>query len=263
MTLGFLLALAVVQFLQWTVVLPADVQAWLAFHRDDAVLGQWWTLGTHALVHSDLSVLALNAYVLALFGVRLERTWGAPRQRRLLVLGTLLGWTTALVGGTTAPWMGASSAAFAVLAAYALRWSDEPHLLFGRVPVSGRWVAALMASALLLTGLDGTGAGFLAHLGGGLAAWFLMPTTFTRPRRSPREATEAPATTPPAVTPEPRASSTRSTSTEPPRTATAPVQVVLPTIDAILDKISAEGIDQLTDEERRVLDDHSRRLRGD
>jgi hypothetical protein len=32
---------------------------------------------------------------------------------------------------------------------------------------------------------------------------------------------------------------------------------------AILDKISAEGIDCLTPDERRVLDDHSRRLRGD
>jgi hypothetical protein len=34
-------------------------------------------------------------------------------------------------------------------------------------------------------------------------------------------------------------------------------------VDAILDKISAEGIDRLTPDERRVLDDHSRRLRDD
>ena len=69
MTFRLLLALAVVQFLQWTVVLPVDVQAWLAFHRDDTVLGRWWTLGTHPLVHGDLTLLAMNAYVLALFGL--------------------------------------------------------------------------------------------------------------------------------------------------------------------------------------------------
>jgi hypothetical protein len=34
-----------------------------------------------------------------------------------------------------------------------------------------------------------------------------------------------------------------------------------PTMDSILDKISAEGLDRLTPAERRVLDDHSRRLR--
>ena len=34
-----------------------------------------------------------------------------------------------------------------------------------------------------------------------------------------------------------------------------------PTIDTILDKISAEGIERLSADERRVLDDHSRRLR--
>jgi ribosome maturation protein Sdo1 len=32
-------------------------------------------------------------------------------------------------------------------------------------------------------------------------------------------------------------------------------------VDAILDKILAEGLDQLTEEERRVLDDHSKKLR--
>jgi hypothetical protein len=34
-----------------------------------------------------------------------------------------------------------------------------------------------------------------------------------------------------------------------------------PTIDQILDKISAQGIGQLTPEERQLLDEHSRRLR--
>jgi hypothetical protein len=41
----------------------------------------------------------------------------------------------------------------------------------------------------------------------------------------------------------------------------APATAAPPTVDAILDKILAEGIDQLTDEERRVLDDHSKKLR--
>jgi len=246
MTFRLLIALAVVQFLQWTVVLPVDVQAWLAFHRDDTALGRWWTLGTHPLVHGDLTLLAMNAYVLALFGLLMERTWGPRRYLRLLLLGTLTGWTTHLFGGGAGPWMGASSAAYAVLAAYALRWGDEPHLVLGRMPVTGRWIALMMAGALLLTGLDG-GAGFLAHLGGGLAAWFLMPATLTRARPTPSEViVETPVvpTVAPSVVP-----------TEPP-SFTPP-----PSIDAILDKISAEGINHLTDEERRVLDDHSRRLR--
>lgn len=250
MTFRLLVALAVVQFLQWTVVLPADVQALLTFHRDDAVLGHWWTLGTHAFVDGDLTLLAMNAYVLALFGLRMERTWGPRRYLRLLLLGTLTGWTTHLLGGGVGPWMGASSAAFAVLAAYAVRWGDEPHLVLGRMLVTGRWIAALMAGALLLTGLDG-GAGFLAHLGGGLAAWFLLPASRLRTRQAPSEVTE---TVPDAMPVTPPESSIIPTT---PPTFTDP-----PSIDAILDKISAEGMDHLTAEERRVLDDHSRRLRG-
>jgi hypothetical protein len=34
-------------------------------------------------------------------------------------------------------------------------------------------------------------------------------------------------------------------------------------LDRVLDKISLEGIDSLTSDERAVLDEHARRLRGE
>ena len=270
MTLRLLLALAFGQMVQWTAVVPAELQAWAAFTRDAPAQGRWWTLLTHPWVQPDLPLLLLNLYVIGLFGLRLERAFTAMRYGRLLALATLTGWTAHLLTGSSGAWLGASSAAYAVLGAYTARWGDDAHLVFGRFPVRGRWLTALVAAILTLTGLEG-GPGFLAHLGGLAAVWFLMPrggrrvvtrrpadvddtapsaTTASRPESEPDDRRTAPQ----------QASRAASASVERP-VADTPAAPPPPTIDAILDKISAEGIDHLTDEERRVLDDHSRRLR--
>lgn len=268
MTLRLLLALGFVQVLQWTLVLPADLQAWAAFTQDAPAQGRWWTLLTHPWVQPDLSLLLLNAYVLGLFGLRLERAFTAMRYGRLLALATLTGCIAHVLTGSSAAWMGASSAAYGVLGAYTMRWGDDPHLLLGGFTVRGRWVTATVAAALTLIGLE-QGVGFLAHLGGLAAVWFLMPRGGRRlPAARPVEAERSAPTSPIArgeVASDDRQAAPQQASraasvagagqgAEPPRPAP-------PSIDAILDKISAEGIAHLTDEERRVLDDHSRRLR--
>ena len=55
--------LLTIEFLQWTVVLPADVQSVLGFRHADLELGRWWTTLTFPLVHRDLSLLLLNAFI--------------------------------------------------------------------------------------------------------------------------------------------------------------------------------------------------------
>jgi membrane associated rhomboid family serine protease len=264
MTLRLLLALAFVQVMQWTAVMPTDLQAWAAFTRDAPVQGRWWTLFTHPFVQPDLALLLLNLYVIGLFGLRLERAFTAMRYGRLLALATLTGWSAHLLTGSSGVWLGASSAAYGVLGAYTMRWGDDAHLLFGRFPLRGRWLTAIVAGILTLTGLE-TGPGFLAHLGGLAAVWFLMPRGGRRvapPRPTEPEAAEP--TERVAPSPDRRAApqqAARATAAQVERPVAEPPRPAPPSIDAILDKISAEGIDHLTDEERRVLDDHSRRLR--
>ena len=264
MTLRLLLALAFVQVMQWTAVMPADLQAWAAFTKDPPVQGRWWTLFTHPFVQPDLALLLLNLYVIGLFGLRLERAFTAMRYGRLLALATLTGWSAHLLTGSSAAWLGASSAAYGVLGAYTMRWGDDAHLLFGRYAIRGRWLTAIVAGVLTLTGLE-TGPGFLAHLGGLAAVWFLMPRGGRRvvPSRPPEPEAAEP-TERVAPSPDRRAApqqAARATAAQVERPIAEPPRPAPPSIDAILDKISAEGIDHLTDEERRVLDDHSRRLR--
>lgn len=278
--------LVAVEFLQWTVVQPADVQAALGFRRADLELGRWWTTLTFPLVHRDLWLLSLNAYALVLFGSRLEVTWGPRRFAAFLAFAGIGSWMLQLVSGSDALLLGASGAAFASLAGYALRWGADTHGTAGGLEVSGRWLTLIVGAMILLVGLqsgDGGGLAFTAHLGGVVTAWFFVratpvvlverlrdgvsalpddppedqppravPKTMPRSRSRERESIDDVVSRTNAAAAR-RASPRRRAKPETPRPA--------PTIDAILDKISAEGIARLTDEERRVLDDHSKRLR--
>lgn len=93
--------LAIVQFLQWTVVQPADVQAALGFRRGDIDVGRWWTTLTSPLAHRDVTLLFLNAYALVLFGSRLESEWGTGRFTAFLAAAAVGGWMLHLVSGGT------------------------------------------------------------------------------------------------------------------------------------------------------------------
>ncbi len=278
--------LAVVEFLQWTVVLPADVQAALGFRRADLELGRWWTTLTFPLVHRDLTLLLLNAYAIALFGSRLEVAWGARRFLSFLVLAGFGGWVLQLVSGGDGPLLGASAAALGALAAYAMRWGDERHGVAGGFEVQGRWLTVMVGAMILLVGLragDGGGVGFLAHLGGLVTAWSFVRATpvllVERLRDGVSSLPDAPAEDQlpraiPKSAPRSRGRETiddgvSRTNAQAARRATSRRQVrpeetpAAPSLDAILDKISAKGIDQLTAEERRFLDDYSKRRRDD
>jgi membrane associated rhomboid family serine protease len=279
-------ALAIVQFLQWTVVLPADVQGALGFRRGDIDLGRWWTTFTFPLAHRDVTLLFLNAYALVVFGSRLEMEWGKGRFVAFLAASAVGGWMLHLISGSAGLLLGASALAFAVLAAYAIRWGQDTHLLAGGFEVRGRWMTLFVGAMILLVGLragDGGGAAFLAHLGGIAAGWLFVRATPVLMVERLREGVSAlpddpPDDQPPRAIPKTlprsrardretiddvlsRTNAAAARRSAPRRRAQPEASSAPQSIDALLDKISAEGMAGLSDEERRMLDDHSRRLR--
>lgn len=283
-------ALGIVQFLQWTVVQPTDVQAALGFRRGDVDLGRWWTTLTFPLVHPDVTLLLLNVYALVLFGPRLEAEWGTGRFSALLAVGAVGGWMLHLVSGNTGQLLGASALAFAVLTAYTARWGSATHTLAGGFEARGSWVTLFVGAMILLVGLgagEGGGTGFLAHFGGIAAGWIFVRATPVLMVERLREGVSALPDEPPEDQPTraipktlprsrardretiddvlSRTNAAASRRTTPPRRAQKePEQEprsAPPSIDSILEKISAEGIERLTADERRALEDQARRLR--
>ncbi len=281
-------ALLGVHFLRWTVLQPEVLIEALAFRRGDLDAGRWWSVATYALVQPSAAVLALSVYALLVFGPRLERLWGARRFAAFAAFAALGGWILHLFVGGPAPLLGATSVALGVSAAHALRWGAEEQLLPGGFTMRVRWAAAFVAAVLLLAALQeplGGGAAALAHVGGLGAAWLFSRATHVLLVERIRDGVSAMPDEPPEDQPTravpksaPRGRERRESiddvvarsnaaaarrAAPPPRPASQPERdaAVPPTVDAILDKILARGLDALTDEERRILDDHSRRLR--
>lgn len=283
-TFTLVVTLMGVHFLRWTVLRPEVLVEALAFHRGDLDAGRWWSAATYSLVQPSALLLALSVYALLVFGPRLERIWGARRFLSFTAFAALGGWMVHLFVGGAAPLLGATSLALGVVGAHAMRWGAEERILAGGFTVRVRWAAAFVAAVLLLTALQepiGGGAAALAHLGGLGSAWLFTRATQVLLVERIREGVSAqpddpPDDQPPRAVPRssPRARGQRDTiddvvarnnaaarrRTEPPSRSVAESHAP-PTVDAILDKILTNGLDRLTDEERRILDDHSRRLR--
>lgn len=272
-----------IYFLQLTVLSPADVQLALGFQTRN--LGhQWWTIGTYLFVHGGFWHLALNMYTLWLFGPRVEWRWGTKEFLRFYLFCGLGGWFAhlAFVPGDTLL-IGASAAVFGVMLAYATLWPDEQVFVFGVVPMTVRWLVVLVGGLNLIGGIsaaDGkSGVAYLAHLGGLGAGWLYLRATATmnlgRLRQGVSPVPDEPDDGPPRAVPKalPR-SRTRDNIDEvvahsnamvakrrvTRRVARAP-QGTPTALDLVLDKISAHGIESLTTDERKLLDEASRRLR--
>ncbi|HET7622921.1 MAG TPA: rhomboid family intramembrane serine protease, partial [Gemmatimonadaceae bacterium] len=111
-----------VYFLQLTLVGPVDIQRALAFEVRD-LTERPWTIVTYMFVHAGFWHLALNMWMLWLFGPRLERAWNSRSFTFYYVLCGLGGWLFHLMIARDGSYLlGASAAIYGVMLAYAMRW---------------------------------------------------------------------------------------------------------------------------------------------
>jgi membrane associated rhomboid family serine protease len=274
----------IVFFLQFTLFGAPNMQAALGF-RVDELPGNWWTIGTHMFVHGGFWTLIVNVYLLYLFGPRLEREWGTRAFRNFFLWCGLGGWVMHTLLVRDAALIGATGAVLGVALAYAMRWPDDELYLFLTYPVRVRWLVAALVGVTLAVGVvqggEGSGIVYLTHAGGLVAAWIFSRTStagagFDRLRQRVSSVPDVPDETPRAVPrsmPRTRerarevdeivAQSQQALARRVAPAAPAPQpRVSEPTdLDRVLDKISQLGIDSLTSEERRVLEERSRELR--
>ncbi len=268
-----------VYFLQLT-VLSADGVAG-ALGLDPARMpGAWWTLMSYMFVHVSLWHLAANMVTLWMFGTRLEQAW-AKRSFVYFYFWCGVGGAVAhLLFSGGAMLVGASAGVSGVMLAYAMRWPDEEVFLFGMIPMKSRWLILWMVGVNVAIGLSAdTMIGWKAHLGGLAFGWLFLQAAAVGGVESMRRLVSAvpddPDEMPHAV---PRIQSrvkqrtlvrdevvARSNAIAPAR-QTAPAERDTPAekrarVNMVLDKISRDGMNSLSDEERKLLDDASRMLR--
>lgn len=247
---------------------------------DELSRGHVWTLATYMFVHGSPGHILVNLLFLWFAGRRVQELYGS---RNFLLIHGMSGLAGAVlqmaVGSlvlddTASPLIGVSACCMGHLLACALAAPREALtlLLFFIVPLrvslsglarflllSNVALGTLEALGVLPAWLGGDRAvAYWAHVGGAMAGWYGARSTgregllFARnvplPRRRALVASR-PQRLPPRVSVEP---------------APAPPEVDLigDEVDAILDKISAHGLESLTEQERRTLERASRRMSG-
>jgi membrane associated rhomboid family serine protease len=281
----WLLALNIgVYFLQLTLFGPDAVYAALAL--DPARFpNAWWTVLTYMFVHAWLAHLAFNMFTLWMFGPRLEQAWGTRSFVQFYLWCGLGGAIAHLIFAQHSAVIGASGAISGVLVAYALRWPDEEVYIFGVIPMKSRWlIAAMIGMNIIFAFSPSSGIDWTAHVGGMAFGWFFlklsslggltrvkgwvstipdesedMPRAVPRPRSPMRDQTrgvdEVVARSNAIVLRESKPLQHM------PRQESAKEYAAK--VNRVLDKISHQGIDSLTKEERRLLEEMSRKLRDE
>jgi len=207
--------------------------------------GWVWQPLTYMFLHGGFFHLLFNMFVLWMFGGEIERLWGSREFLKYFVLCGLGAAALSFVFSYHNIVIGASGAVYGVLLAFGVLFPDRYIYLWFLVPIKAKYLVAGLAAIEFLSGISrgGDGIAHAAHLGGmvagllylklgrggsplaGLLAW--------RRRRGMRVV-------------EGGKRSARDSAFE-------------FEINRILDKISEHGIESLTPEEARVLDEASRR----
>lgn len=275
-----------VYFLQLTLLGAAPV--FRALGLDPANFpAAWWTVGTYMFVHAGLWHLAFNMLSLWMFGPRIEHLWGARGFIYFYLWCGIGGAIAHMLLSGNAGLVGASAAVMGVLLAYALRWPDEEVYLFGAIPMKIRWLVVWLVLINLAMGISsskgGSGIGWFAHLGGLAFGWiYLRVSAFGGLDNFRRWVSPVPEEPEDGMRAVPRTrlrrdrgegidevvAKSNAVAAKPARATVHPVASTdsgrqsAERIDTVLDKISKHGIDSLTSEEVRLLEEMSQKLRG-
>ena len=261
-----------------TVMTP--LKRWLHFSTKKVIGGaELWRLIGFQFLHADLNHLLFNMIGLFFFGPLVERFLGRKRYLAFYLLcgvfGSLLylllnflGWLWIgqlglpelpglLVNSTGVPLIGASAGVFGVIVGGAILQPRTMVLLFFIIPMrlSTLAIGLIAMSVIFILIGDSNAGGEAAHLGGAFAGWYFI--------RHPEQLHDLfnffgrvdPTSRHFAIKGGVRRGGGR-------KDGAPGAGAKLDKVDRILDKISREGIQSLTPKEKRILEEASRRDRG-
>ena len=249
-------------FVLGMIVGPELLWNWFGFSSRD-IIAKPWAIGTYMFVHGGFWHLFWNMVGLFFFGPPLEEKWGSQEFLRYYLVcgigGVVLGFffPSALV-------VGASAAIYGVMLAFAMNWPNAPIYVWGILPVKAKWLVGAFAvlafsNAVFSPGGAGGGVAHFAHAGGLIAGFLYLRSDFRGSRSKRPSGTGRPRRL--AIVPRDTAAVGESHAKAQARREERDDRELLDAVDRVLDKISAQGIESLTEEERKLLDEVSRRHR--
>jgi hypothetical protein len=223
-------------------------------------------------MHADFLHFLFNMLALWMFGMEMENSWGS---RKFLIFYMLCGIGGGVVDFLVAPLLGhmggtvgASGAVFGVMIAFAMLFPDRPIYLYFLFPIRAKYLIAIWIGLEVLNGVLGTdnGVAHFAHLGGAAVGFLYMAIDlgliplreWTISFKGEESLPFSGVSRARKVGEEVRDAKFYDISTG--RPVDRKDEVGQEVIDAILDKISTGGYQSLSEEEKRILNEASRRM---
>ena len=198
---------------------------------------------TYMWLHGGFGHILFNMFALWMFGVEIESQFGPKTFLRFYILSGIAGGLLPLIfqPDLPIPTVGASGAIYGVLAAYWVMFPNRYLYLYFLFPVKVKWAIPGFLVLGLLFG--GSGISHLAHLGGAIFGFLYMKLDwrwlyFTKRMKEFSYRRK-----------EQKLEKNRMKAAE-----------TMRRVDEILDKINEVGLDNLTKEERKFLEEASSNL---
>jgi len=234
-----------------------------------------WQLVTYQFMHGGFWHLFFNMFFgLWMFGMEVEQVWGSKKflifyltcgvAAGLVQLGLspLVETSSAFTRMGPVPVVGASGAVYGVLVAFGMMFPDRYIFLYFLIPVKVKYFVMFLIALGVLSVGDPTNVAHLAHLGGALSGYLFLlydmkrtplDWLFSRIRWWWNSLTTT-SNEPPEDITETKIHDIREATGNPGR------RDEQARVDEILDKISQGGYQSLTDEEKKILFDASKKL---
>ena len=237
---------------------------------------QIWQLITYQFMHGGFGHILFNMFALWMFGMEIENLWGSKKfTYYYLTCGVVAGlfqlYLPQLFGSSSAAYtIGASGAIYGVLISFGMLFPERQIYLYFLFPIRAKYlIGFLIILEILLVNSAGSNVARLAHIGGALTGFIfiMLDKSITSPVKT--------------ILMGKRSFSSRSSFTNPFKNLGKNFkkgkdniqdakyhdindgnddQISQEDIDKILDKISMSGYQNLTEKEKKILFEASKKM---
>jgi membrane associated rhomboid family serine protease len=209
-----------------------------------------WQLFSYMFLHAGFMHIFFNMFMLWMFGAELESTWGSKQfLKYYLICGVGAGLFILILSPLKSATLGASGAIYGIMVAYAMMNPDRPIYIYFLFPVKAKYMVGFLMFISYFFIISGSGGeiSHVGHFGGGLVGFIYMKFGHKLSAIWRSLKTQ---------------SKTKSKKSNLKYTPGGDkVEYYRKRIDEILDKINRVGYLNLTDEEKKILEEGSQYLR--
>jgi membrane associated rhomboid family serine protease len=139
-----------------------------------------WQLVTYQFLHGGFFHILFNMFILWMFGIEIENLWGSQKFLVFYLIAGIVGGLFQIVlspiilGGLSGPTLGASGAIMGVMVAFAMLFPNRLIFLYFLIPIKAKYFILFLVLIEVFAVNSGGNIAHLAHVGGALTGLIYM-----------------------------------------------------------------------------------------